>query len=983
MQESDEPPELIEDTVDGDESDQESALPVLSSSEKRRVRQANFRLHFGRVAEKDLGTQLKQSEKTVSEERLSIRALLAQNEATPIITDPREYQIELFERAKSQNTIAVLDTGSGKTLIAVLLLRHIIDQELENRRQGKPRRIAFFVVPSVTLVFQQSAVLERNLDHSVDRFCGAMRCDLWTKQVWDKHLQANKVIVCTPDILYQCLMHSFIAMRDINLLIFDEAHHAKKSHTYAGIIRAFYLKEPNCALRPRIFGMTASPVDAKVDVVSAASDLEDILCSQIATTSDMALLQKIIIRPYEEIVRYFPGQQRPLESDLYRTLKRRFGHLSVIQNLFDRAMAINTHLGRWCADFYWTFALAEKKAQKLESKAERTATGTATPLPEESKESNTEIEQIKEAIALIATHNFSRPLLEISDVSNKLISLYNYLHRYFERPSDHRCIIFVEQRVVARLLLKVFELTSGPHLRPGVLTGSGSNRLDDLQATFRNQVVTLMKFRKGEFNCLFATSVAEEGLDVPDCNLIIRFDICKTMIQYVQSRGRARHKNSRLLHMLEMNNSIQDRTLQDIRCSELIMRKFCEALPADRRLIGDSDLVGGLELVDDTFTVPATGATISFGSCLQLLGHFVDCLPKDGEDTHQTTYITSSQAGKYVCEVLLPVNSPIRSVVGLVSSKKALAKRSAAFEACKQLHKGKYLDDHLVPIYAKRLPLMRNAALALNMRKTGNYTMRVKPSIWEGPSTSTPDCLYMCVLDLSDGLDRPHRPLVLLSRTALPDFPKFPLFLSKGRKTFVKLACLATPSPIAREQLDKLTTFTLRVFKDIFNKLYEDDKSKTNYWLAPAAANGTPSPLPNSVSKAIDWDIVDTVHANDGFDWSPDMPPEFLLNKFLIDKWDGGRRFFSKRLAPEYQPLDAVPENTASGKWNANILDYTVSLWKKARARTWNMHQPVIEAEKVLHRRNMLAEPDNKEDNLNSKCFLCTEPLKISAVSFL
>lgn len=59
-------------------------------------------------------------------------------------------------------------------------------------------------------------------------------------------------------------------MRQINLLIFDEAHHAKKSHAYSQIIKDFYLKEQDHSQRPRVFGMTASPVDAKVDVVRAA-----------------------------------------------------------------------------------------------------------------------------------------------------------------------------------------------------------------------------------------------------------------------------------------------------------------------------------------------------------------------------------------------------------------------------------------------------------------------------------------------------------------------------------------------------------------------------------------------------------------------------------------------------------------------------------------------------------------------------------------
>lgn len=85
----------------------------------------------------------------------------------------------------------------------------------------------------MTLVFQQFTVLECNLDQKVERFCGEMGCDLWLKATWDKILGENMVIVCTAEILYQCLMHSFISMDQINLLIFDEAHHTKRNHPYA------------------------------------------------------------------------------------------------------------------------------------------------------------------------------------------------------------------------------------------------------------------------------------------------------------------------------------------------------------------------------------------------------------------------------------------------------------------------------------------------------------------------------------------------------------------------------------------------------------------------------------------------------------------------------------------------------------------------------------------------------------------------------
>ena len=201
---------------------------------------------------------------------------MTRQESNVIISDPREYQTELFERAKNENIIAVLDTGmslvatmetvtdlaigSGKTLIAVLLLRHIIDQELERRASGNPPRIAFFIVDIATLVYQQFAVLECNLNQKAERFCGDMNVDSWNKSSWDEHFKNNMAIVCTADILCNCLQHSFVTMEQINLLIFDEAHHTKKNHAYARSVQGLYHgRQLTCVGSSRSFTYHAYP----------------------------------------------------------------------------------------------------------------------------------------------------------------------------------------------------------------------------------------------------------------------------------------------------------------------------------------------------------------------------------------------------------------------------------------------------------------------------------------------------------------------------------------------------------------------------------------------------------------------------------------------------------------------------------------------------------------------------------------------------
>jgi endoribonuclease Dicer len=83
------------------------------------------------------------------QEGLTIEQLMKE-QGKQAMDNPREYQNELFERAKKENTIAVLETGSGKTLIAVLLIRWVLDQELEDRAKGMPARTTFFMVSSAS-----------------------------------------------------------------------------------------------------------------------------------------------------------------------------------------------------------------------------------------------------------------------------------------------------------------------------------------------------------------------------------------------------------------------------------------------------------------------------------------------------------------------------------------------------------------------------------------------------------------------------------------------------------------------------------------------------------------------------------------------------------------------------------------------------------------------------------------------------------------
>ncbi|CZS96253.1 related to Dicer-like protein 1 [Rhynchosporium agropyri] len=996
-------PDEQEDVFNDDEDDDldEGVLPV---PKQRKITERKRKLNA--VAEAHIQRKLlnlnKEAAKSRPQDQQSTRWLVTQAglERGNILSNPREYQIELFNKAKEKNIIAVLATGSGKTNIALLLLEHTFSQELEDRKGSSMKRIALFLVDSVQLALQQHNVLEQELHgEPIALFCGELSQNLWNKAFWEKNIDENMAIVCTAEVLRHSLHHSFISMSQINLLIFDEAHHAKKDHSYARIIKDFYVPH-NPTSRPKIFGMTASPVDSRTDVKKAALELEAILHSEICTAIDTSLLQfETGGSRHEQIAKY--DQLRPAHATpLYTQMEERFKTNSVLRKPLIFAHAATEHLGSWCADQIWLFCLEDEETKKLQARTERThhAKKVAGPLSllEEQRS------QIEEAKNIVNTHVFDPPdydpattLTASSNLSSKVVVLIRYLRERFERPTDDKCIVFVNQRYTARVLAKLFTQPhiGTPYLKVGTLVGGKSGDSGDLSLSLRAQLLELTKFRHGQINCLFATSVAEEGLDIPDCNLIIRFDLYTTLIQYIQSRGRARHANSRYIHMYEDGNAEHLQIILEVRKNEGILKRFCESLPEDRLLTGNDIAMDHFLAKEKSQRVykTSTGAKLTYKMSLMVLANFVDSLEHGNYTNLQPEYIMTIQNKHYVCEVILPGNSPIRGSVGRPCTTKQVAKCSAAFETCLQLVEKKHLDEYLLPTYIKQLPAMRNALLAVDSKKREAYDMKTKPALWS--VGGVPDEFFLTVLKLAnpEALERLSQPLILLTRSRLPHLPSFFLHFGGGRHSSVDLVSLSKSIQATPELVAKVNTFTLCIFHDVFSKEYATDIPTMPYFLSPASIVGRISVNsdPNSV---IAWDALQSVvdyqtewaekNPWENLAWKT-QPDEFFKDKYIVDPWDGSRKLWTLGVTSDHIPLGPVPPNSAprtgTRKNNNNIMEYSCSLWEKARKRRiFDPSQRVVEAEYISLRRNLLDEFDTPEAEVHKKCFVILEPLKIS-----
>ncbi len=123
---------------------------------------------------------------------------------------------------------------------------------------------------------------------------------------------------------------------------------------------------------------------------------------------------------------------------------------------------------------------------------------------------------------------------ECSVDHTKVNALLTVLTAHFAEKKDDRVLVFANIRSTAEVLVeRLKERGYRAALFVGKAEGKGGPRM-----TQEEQMRVLRDFREGAYNVLVATSIGEEGLDIPECGLVVFYEPAVSGIRYVQRRGR-------------------------------------------------------------------------------------------------------------------------------------------------------------------------------------------------------------------------------------------------------------------------------------------------------------------------------------------------------------------------------------------------------------------------------------------------------------
>jgi Fanconi anemia group M protein len=478
----------------------------------------------------------------------------------PETLEERRYQIALALRALDGNTLLVLPTGLGKTAVALIVAASRLYTE-----KGK----VLFLAPTKPLVEQHLQFFRKFLNLPKGEGPCDERFAMFTGETpWEERKNGwEKATVCfaTPQVVKNDVVAGRYSLHVVTLLIVDECHRAVGNYAYVYLAQRYMATAEN----PLILGITASPGGDRERVQEICKSLHiAIVESRVETDEDVA--------PYvhDREIQVIPVDlPRPLADalkDLHALLGTRLAQLERMhypvpkaERLSMKALnALNLQIQRRiqerdrsaylaasiyaeCMKIRHAISLAESQGSEalkhyLEKLANEGTAGGGTKASQRLAKDPAFADLLSRVLAWKEELHAKGPIVA------ELIR-----QQFADNPAS-RIIVFATYRDMVQLLVDRLNAEGIACERfVGQATKDTEKGLSQKQ-----QIEALQRFRAGEFRVLVATSVGEEGLDIPSTDMVIFYEAVPSEIRSIQRKGRTgRHSTGRIAVLVTKGTS--------------------------------------------------------------------------------------------------------------------------------------------------------------------------------------------------------------------------------------------------------------------------------------------------------------------------------------------------------------------------------------------------------------------------------------------
>ena len=489
----------------------------------------------------------------------------------------RNYQHELASLGiNGENYIIFAPTNSGKTLVAALVIASHLEK---NPRQRES--------PKVVMVVKTRLLADQQTDRLKEYIRGArVECSRGIEIENADHnsqlpsvkeaLLHSDIIVCTAGKLVDGFKKGSVTMQDFSLLIMDECHNTNKGSNYAQIMHK-YLEQKvggECQLPlPQVVGLTATPGVGKNPGLNWEKEIDQLLtlCAHMDATSGIKCVREHI----EELNRVVPKSK--YEKEVVEQSEKRHVFIRVEQDMMECEAFLDFKFDssspRWSQNYERAVKEMRNSLEESDNPENRNKISSVrmleclaqtliayidlpydlamSPLKEydefnipdnlisdHDKQLQTMLTRLKSDVCSLPTSE--NPILE---------KVIQRLAKTFQQNPKSEGIIFVRTREQAKAItnwISHSKFAKAAGVMPHMLLGHKRPEENGPSMSDSEQKAVLEAFHSGKCNLLVATSVAEEGLDIKRCNLVMRLHISSAKSK-AQMKGRARAEDSEIV----------------------------------------------------------------------------------------------------------------------------------------------------------------------------------------------------------------------------------------------------------------------------------------------------------------------------------------------------------------------------------------------------------------------------------------------------